>query len=550
MMKKRVIALMGAVLMLAALVLPCAAADDDSVQTTFYDETTNLDVLDLVSYQDMSIITIKNAVISYVTLAGVTGSVEYEYIVVELNGGLDVKGYSKGGVSAHGISSCAKIQYSSGAYAGLFAYDPPGIMGVQKQCQSISFSYFPSDVVSCVYEYANAFGFLGIDRFGPDAINQAYRNGYDLGYSDGLKDGISLDYKTGFADGVASIDQNAIMQEGHNIGYNAGFVDGAASVDTDAYYQNGYDAGYGLGYDDALGDFATDMDNPLRDAYWIRAQWTLTNGASQVLNFVDSNCGTVLISPPTSSSNLPITDFFYSSFYGNGNFNVSAMIEYYDAENLIDGDMVYITEFQMTFYFNDFMNSRDYDFSMIGTSNSTMYSMLFDYYNSDLSEVATVTETENDNDFNLRQISFEDGEKFIAFAFICDKPGAQILGKYGPMQCDDFGFVFSSVGDYDDGYADGLVTGLRASNDDAYRSGYEYGEDVGYSNGFTAGKREGLTITENGDWRDLMLSVVEAPINTFQSLFNFEILGLDMRAAFGAILTVCVLLIVVKKVVL
>ena len=47
-----------------------------------------------------------------------------------------------------------------------------------------------------------------------------------------------------------------------------------------------------------------------------------------------------------------------------------------------------------------------------------------------------------------------------------------------------------------------------------------------------------------------MLAVTEAPINTFQSLFNFEILGLDMRLAFGSILAVCVLLIILKKVLL
>ena len=47
-----------------------------------------------------------------------------------------------------------------------------------------------------------------------------------------------------------------------------------------------------------------------------------------------------------------------------------------------------------------------------------------------------------------------------------------------------------------------------------------------------------------------MLAVTEAPINTFQSLFNFDVLGLDMRAAFGSVLAVCVVLIIIKKVIL
>lgn len=91
-----------------------------------------------------------------------------------------------------------------------------------------------------------------------------------------------------------------------------------------------------------------------------------------------------------------------------------------------------------------------------------------------------------------------------------------------------------------------------------YNEGYESGSEngastgyqEGYSNGFMQGKAEGLTLKENSNWRELMNAIVEAPVNTFRSLFNFEILGLDMRAAFGSILALCMILIIIKKVIL
>lgn len=100
------------------------------------------------------------------------------------------------------------------------------------------------------------------------------------------------------------------------------------------------------------------------------------------------------------------------------------------------------------------------------------------------------------------------------------------------------------------GYTQGFMAGQESISGTSIQDSYDSGYGVGYNVGFSAGKKEGLQISETGDWRSLMLSVVETPVNTFQSLFNFEILGLDMRAAFGSILAICVLLIIVKKVVL
>ena len=104
--------------------------------------------------------------------------------------------------------------------------------------------------------------------------------------------------------------------------------------------------------------------------------------------------------------------------------------------------------------------------------------------------------------------------------------------------------LYSPDESYNEGYTEGYGIGYHEGHD----VGWQVGSVDGYDIGFAAGKTEGLEISKNGDWRNLMLAVVEAPVNTFQSLFNFEILGLDMRKAMGAILAVCVFLIIIKVV--
>lgn len=114
-----------------------------------------------------------------------------------------------------------------------------------------------------------------------------------------------------------------------------------------------------------------------------------------------------------------------------------------------------------------------------------------------------------------------------------------------------------SATDYQTGYSAGYNDGYERGESD----GYAQGESVGYQNGYQeaeeryegeyergrlAGYREGLETAENGDWKALFSAVVDAPIQTLQGMFNFEILGFDMRLAIGGVLTLCVTLIVVK----
>ena len=106
---------------------------------------------------------------------------------------------------------------------------------------------------------------------------------------------------------------------------------------------------------------------------------------------------------------------------------------------------------------------------------------------------------------------------------------------------------------YSQGYMEGQDYGLTKGGEDGYARGYAEAKahwESEYRRGEKAGYQLGLEVAGDGDWRSLFTAVVEAPVNTFQALFNFEVLGLDMRVAFGSFMSLCVLLLVFKKVVM
>lgn len=104
--------------------------------------------------------------------------------------------------------------------------------------------------------------------------------------------------------------------------------------------------------------------------------------------------------------------------------------------------------------------------------------------------------------------------------------------------------LYSSTGSYNVGYVNGLRDGLSENEIGAYDRGFEAGEAAGY----TAGKKDGLKAAEDGDWMSLMSAVVEAPVHAFQSLFNFELFGFDMRLMISSVLTISVFILILKKI--
>lgn len=89
----------------------------------------------------------------------------------------------------------------------------------------------------------------------------------------------------------------------------------------------------------------------------------------------------------------------------------------------------------------------------------------------------------------------------------------------------------------------------KPSNTEYYNNGYNVGKREGYAEGYSVGYSEGMSADEtattifNG-----ILNVALVPINFFLSVFNFEILGINLKEFVSALLTVSLIIIVIRTV--
>lgn len=93
---------------------------------------------------------------------------------------------------------------------------------------------------------------------------------------------------------------------------------------------------------------------------------------------------------------------------------------------------------------------------------------------------------------------------------------------------------------------------------EGYRTGYDLGntrgQEKGYTNGYNTGKNDGYNLgynqaLENGEkytFTALISSVIDVPVKAFTSLFNFEILGVNLSGFFLGLLTCCIVIGVIR----
>lgn len=103
-------------------------------------------------------------------------------------------------------------------------------------------------------------------------------------------------------------------------------------------------------------------------------------------------------------------------------------------------------------------------------------------------------------------------------------------------------------------YQSGYQSGYNGGYNQGYREGEIEGQDSGYTSGYNAGKNDGYNLgyntgLENSNeysFTSLISSVIDVPVKTFTSLFNFEILGVNLSGFFLGLLTCCIVLTIVK----
>lgn len=149
------------------------------------------------------------------------------------------------------------------------------------------------------------------------------------------------------------------------------------------------------------------------------------------------------------------------------------------------------------------------------------------------------------------------GQEYVEFAPVVLSANHD-FHEYSPLQTyyTMYKQFVAGGGSYLDGYNDGQDVG--------FKSGQSYGESVGYNNGFAAGVNDangkvtnssasyiagynsGLEHAGNYTFRSLIGAIIDVPLNAFTSMFNFEILGVNISSFLTSLLVIALVMCVLK----
>lgn len=95
---------------------------------------------------------------------------------------------------------------------------------------------------------------------------------------------------------------------------------------------------------------------------------------------------------------------------------------------------------------------------------------------------------------------------------------------------------------YDSGYAIGYREGKLVGSNEGYNNGYNAGSSDGYDLGYNAGVETGSDYS----FLSLIGAVIDAPIQAFTGLFNFEIFGTNIKNLLLALFTASIIVVIIK----
>lgn len=168
---------------------------------------------------------------------------------------------------------------------------------------------------------------------------------------------------------------------------------------------------------------------------------------------------------------------------------------------------------------------------------------------------------ERDFNFNVVKIIIESGTNFAAnglyssnfkfydnngfscqFEIVVDK-NIQNISNY--MLTSRTYFLTGDISSndyYQQGYQVGYDSGINNGKQLGYNSGYS----VGYSDGEVIGYNNGVNATNQYSFANLLTAVVEAPVNVFISLLDFNIMGYNLLSLVVGLLSLAVIVVIIK----
>lgn len=244
-------------------------------------------------------------------------------------------------------------------------------------------------------------------------------------------------------------------------------------------------------------------------------------------------------------------NFTFRIFKDNNNLSFNLFGNLYTGTSIADNQ--YLAEYQT----NINVVNTDWQFIYIDAVNLNVNAKLpIEYYvNSmdfipDIYRVSIYSNTVHHEDTyyryytHVRYYDVNDNYIDFAFFFITDPSTTNGQNFVNHFTYDDREYYLYQVDDFSG----------NAIYDSGYTAGQQYGEGVGYTQGYNVGKNDGYnlgynTALNNRDiytFDNLLSAVIDVPVRTFTSLFNFEILGVNLSGFFLGLLTCCIVITIVR----
>lgn len=98
---------------------------------------------------------------------------------------------------------------------------------------------------------------------------------------------------------------------------------------------------------------------------------------------------------------------------------------------------------------------------------------------------------------------------------------------------------------YNQGFSDGYNKGYGEGETNGYNQGFTQGETNGYNQGYNDGYNE--SASKQNSLYDMILSVVDTPFRVFNQIFDFDVLGINIKNIVLSFATVAIAIFVIKR---
>lgn len=150
------------------------------------------------------------------------------------------------------------------------------------------------------------------------------------------------------------------------------------------------------------------------------------------------------------------------------------------------------------------------------------------------------------------------GQEYVEFAPVVLSSDND-FHEYSPLQT-----YYTTYKQFVAGGGEAYLEGYNDGQDVGFKSGQSYGESIGFDKGFDAGVQDangkvnktsasyaagyndGTERAGNYTFRSLIGAVIDVPLNAFTSMFNFEILGVNISSLLSSLLVIALVMCVLK----